>query len=158
MSEPGLCDFEYIDNAKTSRRWGACHYRCRHCGAWRPKPWSKACSSQPQSPPGAPYIIDYPNGKVLWGCRACDWTYEADNDEPIEHTCGSAQVVRLGDKLQSALEGIGITKERWQAAKQVLHLPPTCHCEARQEWLNKLDARLGIGENMNKLKTLLGWT
>jgi hypothetical protein len=44
---------------------------------------------------------------------------------------------QLGDKMESMLESIGVTKDRYKAAKLALGFPPTCDCDKRKEWLNK---------------------
>jgi hypothetical protein len=96
-SEAKLCDFDYQETPRTVRRWGECHYRCRHCGAWRPQPWSRQCTAQDQPPPpGAPYIIDQANGKTVWGCRACDWLQERSDDEQPDHRCGQKECKHKG--------------------------------------------------------------
>lgn len=46
----------------------------------------------------------------------------------------------LGDYTESLLHSVGITKERYQAAKQLFGLAPTCHCDERKEWLNSVSA------------------
>ena len=51
---------------------------------------------------------------------------------------------QLGDDLQRALETLGITEERWKAAKEKLGLPPDCDCAKRKAWLNKAGAELQI--------------
>lgn len=50
----------------------------------------------------------------------------------------------LGDNLERWLTSWGITKERYIAAKKLIGAPPTCDCDGRKEWLNKLGAYLGI--------------
>lgn len=49
----------------------------------------------------------------------------------------------LGDRVESALHSVGVTKERWAAFKGAMGLPATCNCEARQQYLNKLGDELG---------------
>jgi hypothetical protein len=44
----------------------------------------------------------------------------------------------LGDQVEGLLASIGITKDRYAAAKELFGLPPTCSCSSRQEWLNKI--------------------
>lgn len=65
---------------------------------------------------------------------------------------------RLGDRVEFALTSVGVTKERWQAVKASLNLPPTCRCEARQKWLNKLDESLGLGEKLADFTKAIGWS
>jgi hypothetical protein len=57
------------------------------------------------------------------------------------------QPVRLGDAVESVLAGIGITPDRYAAAKEFFGLPPNCGCAARKEWLNK------VSDWWNKEKT-----
>ena len=48
--------------------------------------------------------------------------------------CGA---FRSGDALEELLASYGITKEWYSGFKEEFGLPPTCNCDARQEWLNK---------------------
>lgn len=43
----------------------------------------------------------------------------------------------LGDHTEQLLQRVGITKERYVAAKAFLGLAPTCGCDDRKVWLNK---------------------
>ena len=98
-------------------------------------------------------------------CQSC-CGYVARSNDPT--TCfaecrqktpsiSQAPVVRLGDRIESALESFGVTKERYAAAKQAIGLPATCNCAARRDWLNRLDAELGLGEKLAAFRGLLGW-
>jgi hypothetical protein len=108
---------------------------------------------------GSTYIIDRtPEGKVIWGCRACDWTTITETDEPLGHVCGTSHVTRLGDRVESALTAVGVTKERWQGVRAAVGLPPGCNCNARKQWINKLDERLELGEKLDRFKAALGWS
>lgn len=49
--------------------------------------------------------------------------------------CGKPQPI--GDALEEFLTSYGITKEWYVEFKKEHGLPPTCNCDARQEWLNK---------------------
>jgi hypothetical protein len=49
----------------------------------------------------------------------------------------------LGDLVETALTSVGITKERWVAAKEIIGMPPACDCEDRKLYLNKLGEQLG---------------
>ena len=51
---------------------------------------------------------------------------------------GRATTRGLGDYTEQLLTSLGITKERYQAAKQLFGLAPTCNCETRKEWLNRV--------------------
>lgn len=47
-------------------------------------------------------------------------------------------VVGLGDWTEQILSSVGITKDRYKAAKELFGLAPTCSCESRQAYLNKV--------------------
>lgn len=60
--------------------------------------------------------------------------------------CYSSRTIRscrpgLGDRVASTLAAVGITKERVAAAIGV----EDCGCQQRQQWLNELGHRIGIG-------------
>ena len=44
----------------------------------------------------------------------------------------------LGDLAEHLLASLGVTKEKYLAVKQACGLPPTCNCDARKEWLNRV--------------------
>lgn len=44
----------------------------------------------------------------------------------------------LGDITESLLQKIGVTKERYIEAKKMFGGAPTCNCEKRKAWLNKV--------------------
>lgn len=44
----------------------------------------------------------------------------------------------LGDRVEATLKKLGVTPERYAAAKELFGLPPSCGCEARREWLDKV--------------------
>jgi hypothetical protein len=52
----------------------------------------------------------------------------------------------LGDALEQTLARMGITKDRYKEVKQKFGFPPTCNCEKRKQWLNKVGAYIGIGK------------
>lgn len=60
----------------------------------------------------------------------------------------------LGDKIKVAFERVGITEERYKAAKSAIGLPPTCGCKNRQEMLNRWEekARLWLAGEKKKEK------
>lgn len=74
----------------------------------------------------------------VWRCLVCG---DAAPDQQAPHR-GSCSCERpgLGDMVAAGLAAVGITKER---ASAVLGKP--CNCGARQEALNALGRRLGIG-------------
>lgn len=53
----------------------------------------------------------------------------------------------LGDYTEQLLSGIGITKDLWLEVKEKHGLAPTCDCDLRKEWLNKVGAYFGIGKS-----------
>lgn len=108
--------------------------------------------------PSTAYIADKLDGQYLWRCRNCAWHAFSETDEPLEHRCGDAKIVRLGDRVELALESVGITKDRWIALKAKIGLPATCDCPSRKKWLSDLDASLGLGERIQLFTTKLGWT
>ena len=57
-----------------------------------------------------------------------------------------ADMVGLGDILERELTRMGITQDRYKEIKKKFGFPPTCGCEKRKEWLNKVGAYLGIGK------------
>jgi hypothetical protein len=77
--------------------------------------------------------------------------------EKIEQRQATAEPTRLGDKIGSVLESVGVTPERWREAKAAIGLPATCNCDARKAWLNALDAKLGLAEKLGTVAGLLGW-
>lgn len=95
-------------------------------------------------------------GRYLWQCRACDWTYVNDGFD-VAHVCGRGQVTRTGDVVKLALMGVGITEERATAVLKAIGLPGCGGCKRRQRWLNALDERLGLGEKMLQFKAAMGW-
>ena len=44
----------------------------------------------------------------------------------------------LGDITEAALRSIGITEDRYKAAKELFGMSPTCNCQKRKDWLNKV--------------------
>lgn len=59
----------------------------------------------------------------------------------VPRTCVTPQRLGLGDIVASGLAAVGITKERVSAV-----VGGPCGCEERQEQLNALGRRLGIGQ------------
>ena len=43
----------------------------------------------------------------------------------------------VGDKAAKMFAAVGITPDRYRAAKAAIGLPPTCNCAGRQAWLNR---------------------
>ena len=57
----------------------------------------------------------------------------------------------LGDLAERFFTSLGITQERYQAAKAAWHLDPKCKCADRKRWLNETGAKLGIDGVVVKL-------
>jgi hypothetical protein len=51
--------------------------------------------------------------------------------------------LQLGDAAEAMLSSVGITKELVAAIKKKVGLPPTCNCEDRKEWLNRVGQQFG---------------
>jgi hypothetical protein len=54
--------------------------------------------------------------------------------------CGIGDAKPAGDALEELLTSYGFTKEWLVEVKEKFGLPPTCNCEARQKWINKVSA------------------
>jgi hypothetical protein len=50
----------------------------------------------------------------------------------------------LGDLAGDFFAAMGISEERYKAAKVALHLDPTCGCAERKKWLNEMGQKLGV--------------
>ena len=50
----------------------------------------------------------------------------------------------LGDLAKAFFKSVGVTEERYRAAKEALGLDPTCRCDDRRKWLNAMGHRLGV--------------
>jgi len=61
----------------------------------------------------------------------------------------------LGDVMADFFESLGITKDRYKAAKAAMRLKATCGCDARRQWLNDLGESLGI---IGTAAKLAAWT
>jgi hypothetical protein len=93
-------------------------------------------------------------------CRRCGLQLGATAPREINVICGSITgtlgytqpqpavgertTLGLGDYTEQLLSSIGVTKDRYAAAKELFGLAPTCNCETRKEWLNKVGAWLGL--------------
>jgi len=70
--------------------------------------------------------------------------YGEITERPIEYQPATpSEGDGFGDWVQQRLEAVGVTKERWIAAKETVGLPPVCNCEERQEWLNEVGHKFG---------------
>jgi hypothetical protein len=83
----------------------------------------------------------------------CGYALKRDYDERPVRVCTAAPQqppipnVGLGDAVESLLASIGVTQDRYKAAKELFGLPPNCGCTLRKEWLNK------VSDWWNKEKT-----
>jgi hypothetical protein len=83
-------------------------------------------------------------------CEACNWKLPPSLPLTTIRPCdgGAAETVRtpqlssnplpLGNYAETLLSSIGVTPDRYKEAKRLFGLPPTCHCEQRKEWLNRV--------------------
>lgn len=58
--------------------------------------------------------------------------------EVVRQEIAAKSKLRLGDVTEVALKSIGITEDRYKAAKELFGLQPTCNCQKRKDWLNKV--------------------
>ena len=132
--------------------------RCRLCGR---EMWCRDIARcHARCGDGVPYVVAHiAAGTLLWGCRNCTWTHETSDDERPEHVCGkgTVAVTRLGDRLKAALEAVGFSEEVYREVKSSLGFAPTCHCDGRRQWLNRLDEKLQLGERLTAFKEAIGW-
>ena len=77
------------------------------------------------------------SGKCI--CYSCGATAQQPEKGFVLHWC-KARKRGLGDMVAAGLSAVGITKERFSK-----FLGAPCACQERQEALNKLGIRLGIG-------------
>jgi len=65
----------------------------------------------------------------------------AENAKKLANKSGSVQATHttgLGDWTEQLLKSVGVTQDRYKAAKEFAGLAPTCSCDKRKEWLNKV--------------------
>lgn len=84
-------------------------------------------------------------------CNNCGVIYPDIVVMPLHCLCGNVVTdeskqhdIGLGDYTEQLLSTIGVTKDRYAAAKELFGLAPTCNCETRKAWLNKVGAWLGL--------------
>lgn len=83
-------------------------------------------------------------------CKHCGWENTTGlPDNLIRRACALSRAgeelsikAGLGDKIESMLTKLGVTKERYIALKKRLGLIPECNCLKRKELLNKLGRSL----------------
>lgn len=49
----------------------------------------------------------------------------------------------IGDWVEAHLSMIGMTKEKWIEIKTAVGAAPTCDCDERKEWLNRVGTKFG---------------
>lgn len=85
--------------------------------------------------------------KHICGVDGQEFAYYPEDWEVRKHTFKQQRPERLkpgwGDRVQTALEGAGITQDRWIAFKEAFGGAPTCNCEKRKRWLNDVGDKLG---------------
>lgn len=91
---------------------------------------------------------EFTNGSKGTRCPKCGYELRSEYRFPPVRPCSGEHSISpatemqvatdlgLGDYTESLLRSIGVTKERYIAAKELFGFAPTCHCEARKEWLN----------------------
>ena len=52
--------------------------------------------------------------------------------------------VPLGDLLERELTRMGITQDRYKEIRKMFGFPPTCSCDKRIAWLNRVGAYIGV--------------
>jgi hypothetical protein len=84
----------------------------------------------------------FPASSKGTACPDCGYVLKRDYDSIPRRRCGSPPPVEtnhgLGDQVESLLASIGVTPDRYIAAKEFCGLPPTCGCKSRKEWLNNV--------------------
>ena len=76
-------------------------------------------------------------------CSKCGYTLKSWMGDGVLRECGVGK--GLGDRLEYELTRMGITQDRYKEIKEKFGFPPTCGCEKRKQWLNKVGVYLGIG-------------
>tara|TARA_Y100000593_G_scaffold33818_2_gene66463 strand:- start:10538 stop:10867 length:330 start_codon:yes stop_codon:yes gene_type:complete len=81
-------------------------------------------------------------------CVNCGKRVTSDNCNGLRSQCkprrdlsGKEVVHRtksLGDITEGMLKRIGVTQDRYKAAKELFGLSPSCNCNKRKEWLNSV--------------------
>ena len=73
-------------------------------------------------------------------CVNCNAATICDDCRKCYQTCTQNELkkIKLGDTTERILMSLGVTQERWVAAKKAVGLAPTCTCSGRKKWLNNL--------------------
>jgi hypothetical protein len=104
---------------------------------------------------------------VIQNCPSKRRTIGKPCGEPPQVAIDTSVRVGLGDRIEAALTGIGITKERYVAFKEQFGLPPTCNCDGRKSNINDAErymrevvSNLGdaAANALAKIWAPVGWT
>lgn len=76
--------------------------------------------------------IEAKHGGQLW----------LENGEITERLSDGTEYL-VGDWVEAHLTRIGMTKERWIEIKTAVGAAPTCDCDERKEWLNRVGTKFG---------------
>lgn len=73
-------------------------------------------------------------------CVRCGYRLKRHYHRPPAIVCEARPIMppRLGDYTERLLKSVGVTEDRYKAAKELFGLAPTCGCEARKLYLNKI--------------------
>ncbi len=73
-------------------------------------------------------------------CVGCGRVLPRDYEREPVASCGEPQNLPpregLGDQTERLLESMGITQDRYVAAKELFGFAPLCDCPKRKAWLN----------------------
>ena len=80
-------------------------------------------------------------------CRVCDRVISGGLPTGTRARCGVSQNIGigLGDILERELKRLNITQEAYIKLKVRFGAMPTCNCEKRKQWLNRVGKYLGVG-------------
>ena len=79
---------------------------------------------------------------ALWKSAQARKLCEVDEGQRAswDLTTNERQSGLVGTRLAQTLESIGITKDKYVAVKLQFGMPPSCNCNERKNWLNKVSA------------------
>ena len=83
-------------------------------------------------------------GEVVSGAEHLPHLNPGYIPQPIEHP---AVKLPLGDYTEGVLKKMGVTPDRYKKVKELFGMAPTCGCDKRKEWLNRVGSWLAtIGD------------
>ena len=100
----------------------------------------------------ATYIIAYLGGMATWGCRDCDWTFNADVCDRIIHKCGVDGVIPWDDHLAAAYAAVQAPADAWLEHERSDPCPDCVCFDRRAEWLAKMAKKLGPCDTFDAVK------